>query len=544
MSADIAVMRARHLSQRVVQIFSQYPKYLLDSTWPSIGVADLLLSKFRGQERFSADEKNLIGSVSAYVAMIAFSCWKQFADDVSIRLIVKEEPELSIGIEATGGTEIPPGDRVYVNITSAIKDCLSANPLPFFEQSSAHLGPEDNRLSHLAVGLLTGLSSFGDGPWKERSLANHAAYTRAAELFMAAGSASYYRRNFPSEPTGQKGELYMFGLLMPPLFHQEQFYAANAAYQLARHLVDQKVPAYEMLQLAINLGHSPDPQIAAAGTALSIALLTGPIPSQIYGLCYSRGKNLQRLRPAVILARRALGKPADWAELVEDDQLEQATALVEIERSLGLIPFFRLPAEYLNEQRMLVLWESLAASKLDSALEVITTLRGAGVFSVDLALQEAYLRLQLNDLDEAEALLRLAEKRLSDLGPESASFFYEIGGMLSIVRGSPERAIPLLEKAVKVLPKLCTSDHFARAVYFAFVLSSAGQIERALPIFESCIENQSGFVSARLGRFQCLTVLERHDEARTELDALVRFAPMSAEVFQQALNFFWMGRAI
>src|SRR3712207_2833311 len=58
--------------------------YMLDGTWPSLGVLDLLTDSSRGRKELSQFEDAIIAGTAAYLAVMAHECWSLMGVSVAV----------------------------------------------------------------------------------------------------------------------------------------------------------------------------------------------------------------------------------------------------------------------------------------------------------------------------------------------------------------------------------------------------------------------------------------------------------------------------
>jgi tetratricopeptide (TPR) repeat protein len=533
------------LIEKYNRYFANYPKYFLDLSWPSIGILDMLTRGLRGKSELTQQEEVLVLACSSYIGVIVDAAWQQFPGGFKSELVFVNENPPSVYLRGHGGQCLHGGQKISINISEALRSILRnfPEPLKFFENTTRTVSSERNILSLFASGLACGLSPYATGTdvngafysgWSDKSAEDLTPNIHMAEAFLSKNAALYYRRNFPSEALGQNPDLYCANLIFPPAGCREIFPCCRTATSLGRYLVANNIQLSDCAQLAENLGASPDDLISSAGFCLSCAISDEQINPSAYNLGYMMDDYKPALRPAVILLRKILGHPDDFATLTGPEHGNESVALARIDQQLGLIPLFRLPYEFLHYEEFRPIINSLAFGEAEQVLGVLEALFFEQMSNIELLLQQAHLYLRLGMLDDAEQALRLAEKAERISEPFNYSNFLELGGILHMGKGEADRAIPILEKCLGHTGPGHPCFKSA-ATLLCWSLATKGRVEQALQWIERILHDVPHMIDLRVLRLAMMDV-KNHEDLEQEIKHLARVVPMSFAVFESVLE--------
>lgn len=523
------------------ELFRNQVKYIPDLTWPSVGILDLITYQLQHTRPYSEVDNLLLLQSAAYLAGLAHDCWSTFPDQPEVRVTL-EQPSNEIVISANGGKQLKPKESFSLSVSGALTKIFRNLPEPFpvLSNFSRVLEAEGNRVSPFALGLLTGLCPYGVGPWSSRKPEEMPGYTQAATFYLAESSAEYYKRVFPGEEIGQDPRLYLAGLVLPPALYDEPFVGCRAASGLAGYLKMIDATAEQQTTVAQNLALSPDELIASAGFAVSVALCAGPATDRLRLTAEAFPSYRSQLRPAIVLTRRLLNLPADFCELFDakgadkEEKYAQAEQLVEIERTLGLIPLLRISTSKLRDPKLKDLLMPIAWTVPDVARVTLDEIISAGESSAELVLQGVHLDITLGDLERAKEELSQLETNGSVGSAADWANLHELKGILLLAGGELEPATEALHKAFydfQPSPERRTSV----GNNLTYALISAGRFQDALAVTDSVIQQEPSSVPAIANRIGLLRQLGDFDSARDELAQLARRAPVNRQIFSNLI---------
>ena len=192
-------------------LLSRSPWYEPDGTWPSLIIFDLLTFRLRERPRITRDQADIVKAAASAIGILAERCWTLLGVEASVR----EGPQ-GVEIEAKGGGLGP--ETQYLAIENQLLKILAKIPSPFpviGKLRRINL-PGDNVIFPFALGAVTGLSPFAEGPWRKIEAGEFREFTEPVIKEIAKSCGEFYSRVVPEEQFGQLPELYLGGLLFPP----------------------------------------------------------------------------------------------------------------------------------------------------------------------------------------------------------------------------------------------------------------------------------------------------------------------------------------
>jgi tetratricopeptide (TPR) repeat protein len=480
----------RQLAEKWNPFLQVSPVLEFDFTWPSLGVVDLLTFPLRLKTEFHPEQEKGIQEATAYLATIIESIWSKFCNvDCGI------EGD-SIILYARGGEFIPPGEEVLINVTKALRVTLQDNPSPFpvlldFQRLTSF---DSNVIQLLATGLVTGLSSHVVGAWENKDLETHKACLEVIQREISKQCANWYARAYPNEPLGQVAELYLNGLIFPPLLMDEACPALRAIKGILQFGKDYKIKTESLRELARNFSKCPDEIISIAGTCLSIALSDAIPEPEIIAAAQSRGKFLGVMRHTIVETRKLLEKPADWIETgINSKELELQFA---IDEALGSIPWFYLSLVRVKEvdpqkeklqlvrgEKLLSLVRHMANFSYENAKIECNELLAETPGDMEMRLQKIKLLLAVHDFQAIESELR---KLLTEPGSEDLARFFYLSGLTALSQKQFERASKYLKSALlRAQSELILKPEIANTL--AWVLMLQDKQDEALEVLDKCL---------------------------------------------------------
>lgn len=529
---------AQTLVNNLEAALADFPKYSIDGTWPSIGILDLLAAPLFGNKDFSPTELSLIDSIAAYIAGFAHDCWTRYpnAPEVTLSYHADGRPR-GVVIEAKRGAFLKRGERFAVPVSEVLQSIFAKPPRPFpiIAQFSRDLASSGNFVSRFALGLVSGLCPFGDGPWKNLSLTEFKPQLLIFEEFITKTASDYYTRAFPGETIGQHRSLYEANVLLPPAGMDESAPYARAATGLAAFLMAIDASYDEMKNVAINLAYNPDEQIATTGFIAATALLNGDPPKELRALSERFGNFRVELKPAIIIARQIFGHPADWVKQLDERKPDEAIKILRIEKALGLCPFMRIDPGYARYPQLIPLLHNLYWSQPKEAREYIDFIGKLQELPIDLRLQAILLDILGSNLNRTEAELLQIEKQYEFRSSNSRAWFFELKGMYFLRTGAADKALQAFQSGFKLKPS--DSDIFTSLgnnLGWCYLLIQ--DFENALDVFSQVIYADDVNIAARLNRLAALDGLGKQGESQDEVRNLARISPMDQRIFDQLLR--------
>ncbi len=519
-TSAIAKMKARWES-----VLSINPAYELDGTWPAIGILDSLTFLLRGQEAHDEIAQELIKGAAASIGVIAHDAWRSAGCDVRL-----EDLEEGITLIATSGKGIEAGQKVIIRLERELTRILleTKGELPVMSGFTRHVASQENFLSLFAIGAATGLSPFAEGPWREETIETFTESVGAAVRLLARQAAEYYARVYPDETLGQVPELYLRGLVFPPMLFQEDYPARRAVKSLLVFCDEYKVPRQKVLTLAANLARSPDEQLSSAGIATYAALMERYEP-EFAALCSSKGAFLGILRPAMCDAREHYKLERDWmdAKSFGPEQLKR----IELELRLGFFPWVKLRkekvAEFADDPALAQLVRALSYFNLNDSKSAADRIIELTPNDIEVRIQRIYLDVIAGDTARAEEGLK---SLLTEPEAESSPAVLNLMGLVQLVLTNIKAATFHLDRA----RSFATTDAALSADIgnnYAWAQMCDGNFATALDALDLAIDRTPTNLVALLNKRSALHELGKSDQAEALLDRMVELAPFDRRIF-------------
>ncbi len=508
-----------------------YPQLQLDLSWPSVGTLDHLTYPLRLNSSLKKRDRTLVRGASAYLAAIAHDCWSGFPGNPKVTVTTDQKREFDVEIRIEGGEFLNDSESFSVNVTQALRKLLNFNSdaLCFFGKKLRIIPRTHNLVSLFGIGLMSGLTPFGKGPWVGRDESEFVPCLKAAQRFLAESSAAYYRGVYPEEPLGGDANLYLEGLILPPAHHSEHFPACRAVVGLINLLKRRGISAEEIERVALNLATSPDELISSAGFALSCALV-GDKPSPLLnGIAQGKGSYAVQLRAAVITARDALRKPHDLMRSIELGDFSQVSALASIEQRLRLIPLFRISFDHFHNPAREKLVAALVWFDPKVARTEIDNIAEAEL-SPDIMLQAAYLDTVTTQLARATKVLNKFESKYSEGSSPYYYSYFELRGMIAILQNRLREGGDYYAQSFRSeIPDREERERIGGDYVRALVLGE--RYDEALKVSEQVLRDHPNAVSTMIYRVLALRELERRDQFELEKSFLEPYVVIDRRVF-------------
>jgi hypothetical protein len=516
------------------QRLRHHPAYLLDLSWPSVGVVDLLCNHLRQKKEYEDIDISFINGAAAYLAQVAFPCWAQFPDQPEIKVYFEPQKKLGVIIEAKGGMHATKGLNFSVNISEALSKILAElpYPYPYYGTATRQLSANHNYLSPLMIGLVLGYTPYGEGHWKTLAEDQFKPRSLIIDNYLSMTAASYYQSVFPTEPIGASANIYRGGLILPPFGHNDAVPGGRGATILAARLKQECKNSDEIFKVALNLARSPDESISLAGFCVATALQTENVPNSLKAISQSLYDDKIILRPAIILARKVLGLPANWMESTrvifeeqpadKNKKLFAIQNLIDIESELGLLPLLALPSERIHSKEYLEVFNALIWNQVNSAYELLKSNEEP---SADIIIQRCLLCLGLDKMEEAEKLLSSLET--FNIPWKHA----ELKGLIEFKQSSFPNALESFTKAARLTPA-----HFGLPASLLKVLGLVASKENKISeILQLFIELAASRPDEYLLN-SYIELLSDSDVISDRLKALLSLTPFDRDLFSLALG--------
>lgn len=523
--------QASQIAQAFVErwntVFQTSDSLRLDYSWPSIAVCDQLLYPLRGKSQLKPEERELVGGAAAYITVIAHQCWAMFAESVSVGV-----DKSGLMLKASGGEFIPQGQVIEYPVEAALARVLRENQPEFhiLGTLSKKLLPGANIVSLFALGVCTGLGPDRKGAWTTQTETDLDGTIQVVVKKLAATCAEYYERLHPSESFGQVAELYLEGLIYPPLGVDETVLGQRAVNRLLNFFAEYGVKPQSIAQLVYNLSISADDQLSCAGLALFGAVSSQTPPAALLAAAQARGSVMAELRPAMLTVRKRLGLSEDWAKTAAYDKA--AIARIRIEQAMGFVPWLYFDIEKLTDSSesgaVSEAFARISSNNMESAItSTDSAMASANGLKFDLQIQRAKLELVRGNLDSAAKLCKSAA---SDPAAQQSPRFRALAGLCSLQKQDTRGALAHFQAATQ----LPSEDPLLQVDIFnnlGWTLLSLGDLKDAVAAFDAGIKKSPCPVTLLLNKAYVLwqqSDIEALREVRAQLFAL---APTDRRVF-------------
>ncbi len=526
MVSEVILKEIEELKQVWGKHLAKIPTLVLDDSWPSVGVLDLMTHPVRRRVDLMPFEIGLVRGVAAYIAKRIYDSWREMGAEVTL-----EDTERGITVCAKRGPKIPSGQTVSAYVERDVAQLLARmpNPMPIFSDFSRLITSDQQVLPAYTLAMCLGLSPFIEGPWNKESLPTMEDEVAKVTRHLALSCAEWYGRVFPEEPLGQVAELYLFGLVFPPLLMNEEWPVLHGVDGLSEFANSYKVSQRQLERLANNLALAPEDQLSHVGFVFAAALLKGEPSPALAALAQSKGSYVGTLRPALVRARAQLGIANDWLEL-DEIQFEHLSQIRK-EQELGFLPWIATSAEklatvaYDPELKQLV--EASLHFDLATAMKLSQKLVEDTPQDLELRVQRVYFEFVARNVDRAEALVR---ELLSEPDCEDEPRVNNIAGIVALARGNFAAADVyfLRAKSQSVNHSFLLADMINN---YAWTKVCRERYDEALIAFEEAITHYPGFLAAQISRVGVLYRLNLLDEGDKARRALAKLAPTDRRVF-------------
>jgi len=512
-----AVIRERFVTRWNVRC-AEVPALELDETWPSVGVLDLLTLTLNGKPEFDPGDKELVRAIALYLAGIIGNAWETFGT-------LAHCDDGPAGAVLTGETaEGPATLEIEKELTSLLQQRPTS--LQIYSGFTRQISTAQGWIGAFAIGCSTGLSPAVRGVWEGESPETFKDNIEKVLVSFGRSAVAYYERVFPDELSGQIGELYLAGGIIPPLGIGEPYPAITGSSALLTQLRQMKIAKKRTLQFAQNLAASPDEHLSSIGLALSGALLEGPPSPALLALSERKGRFSGLLRPALAQLRSIAGLYPDW---IREENVESAR--IDLEKQLGFLPWLQLPGDFIarhwSERKVRRICEALSYFDYDTAADLCDVLIAEEPRQFELRLQRIYLSIINRKFEEAEAALRML---LSEPECETEPRLFSLWGIVSLSIGNTEEALRHLAFAYSA----ATIGHAQRGSItndYGWALLQQGRAEEALPLFTEAKRVGGSLLTVTLNEAAALKILGRREEEKRALAECCQLSPLDKRVF-------------
>lgn len=510
------------------KVLDQSPILVLDDTWPSISVIDLMLGRLYGKEEFDEIDVAIVCGSAAYIGSIVLGALAEFTDEQSLYY----DDANGICLKASGGPRLENGEEFFIKLEKTLTQVLQipVNTFPVFSDFSISVFPHSKLVRLLALSVACGLSPAAEGPWAKISAADFQEEILKATKYLAKTSASWYERTFPDEPLGQMAELYLHGFIYPPFFMMEGHPGQYACELLVPFFKEYELSPEQVLSLAKNLSQSPDEQICSLGVILYGALIEEDISVEVLAAADTFGSYLGVLRETSRLIRKTY---LNYQDFIEKENLEADDfARIRIEQRFGFLPWLVLPVSRLKEKKFRDFLNAMVVFDYRGVVEAIDMLIYEEPGDIDLRIQKIHIDFLEPDFD---AIDRDIKSLISEPGAEGSALIYDKWASCAFQRGSLEDAIKYSKKAFALIsfdhPQ--AKDIVGHASWLQIVNKDFDEAFRMLDTASQKLPNP---VPALINVVGVYRQKGEHDKADVVERMLVQYAPTDQRVIDNLLS--------
>lgn len=490
-----------------------FPPYVLDDTWPSVGLLDALASRLYGREDWSPAERVFISGVAAHLGEMVHECWSRFAPDV---VVAYQKAVVCTARRDDGSVYRWPleAELVAALQTPPSEGCTTPQPLRF----------PCVRLERFALAGCLGYAPTGRQGAREAGPGGGVDHVSAVLDHLAEGCASHYGRRFPDEPLGREPGLYV-DLVRPPL--GEVWQLVDVGDAILSWLDGRSAAPTDRIPILDNLLRF---SAAAVRTGALVALLADdrarPTREVLERIAHAVRGSAARFRRAGLALALRRGRQLDWL-----DGAPKGAQRFEFERAAGLLPLVQLSYEACRDPLNRELVEALVADDPATAFATLQTAPMRVGSEAERLAQEALLWSRLGDVERAELLyLRLDREHGEAVGPE----VYLQGGRCALDRGHVARSVDWLEEAAALAPE---DDRVMIELGRAY--AAAGRRTEALAQLNRALRRGRRPFAALLARADLRSEMGSYEASYGDLVAAARLRPFDRRVVDRVMAGYW-----
>jgi tetratricopeptide (TPR) repeat protein len=493
------------------------PALVLDGTWPTIGVLDLILTGLRGRkiEEWDAAEQNLFRDVLSAIF-------------VHLEILFEEAQ-----IELTAGLK--------QELESEIRSLLQNWPKEvFLSDSHSRMLPEEwNFLSPLISACIFGYR-FGTEEEKEKRRAK----TELLKKILAREISEWFERMFPTRSLSHVAELYLDGMITPPATIDEPYPYLDRMQSFLSCAKELRLTEEKVGALSDLFVQCPDELISNLGTILgAMTLRESP---ELYRAYETRGGILGLFRPALVVGRFEYYGVSDWIQQPSSSDKnwnEKSKKYYSYERDFGFIPWAMFQEKILTEplivqeetgkalKKCQALLEALVLFQFDDAQKNLQELLNDFPSLIELRLQEIFLLMLRRELDQAQQAF---QGLLTEPAAERSSRFWSQWGLLALWRNENTEAVRFFENAWKYVDAGTRQQgNLANDLCWALILTE--QFDKAQVYARRAIELLPESITPKLNYQFSLRLVGKVEEADKIILECLQIAPLDRRVFRAAM---------
>jgi len=433
---NIAHLKIDSYSKREVDSFVLFwnehlksNKYLvLDYSWPSLTVVDLITFSLRHKINLTEDESRLLMSASVYVSCVIASVTGSEAQPAEI---FKDQENNSILRFAISNKTLEVNvEEIIAQVFRDIK-----NTLPISSDFKRPVSYDSIIVTPLSLSIAAGISPLI--PKEQRGLSSDESIG-LLQKSISNDLGRWFARNFPKNEMSHVPELYLKGFIWPPLLMEEEPPLTAAVESLLSYFADLQLPASYIFSLLEAFSLCPDEHVASIAIAMSgVFKKTETLSPCILASSRSRRYLTPLLRSALVSsALSAQSIDSDWMETGINSKNRN---FFELEKEIGSIPWLSLSPDWIAENfsEIQVFLKNIKEFEFVKGMRLLDELVSQKPFEVELRIQQIKFEFIRGDYEKCHALCKTL---VSEPKAESFPEFFNLWGLCLLSLNEPEIA--------------------------------------------------------------------------------------------------------
>jgi hypothetical protein len=506
------------------QILEKSPKYILDLTWPSFTVIDLILKNLRGKPSLTEDESVLLESALASTIPFLISCFESFPplhEGGTVEVTISDEGVL----EVKGALGLPSRSRYTISLLEIIKQIYAQTNVQLeICKEEKQISLSEPLFPALILSILSGSAPFSESPYKELSLREMVPIFVAIEITMGNSTTQHLHRVFPSLQFPTEIDLSRMNVLFPPAGFREVSIGERAILEFHSSITKAHLSTLEIESLSYIFARCAEKSLQRMGVIISMALAPSDLSLDLQLSTLSLGKELFRSLPTLQVTRKILDLPLSWSESLGNREVVENQYRTEV--GLQILPCACIAAEHLDLEEaypgFLLLafgqWEAYSAWSIGYLEENFS-------LPAEFYLQGGYFDVLFSQTEQLEKRLLLIQQNIQSPTVYEQVLFTELQAMHAVQTGNAPLAIQKFSDIIKAdLPMSCS---FLPKIY-PLLLLEAGSFDELLKMDP---EEYRPSIELRCARI--IAWIEKGDifEAEKELQILIQNCAYHPMVF-------------
>ncbi len=510
------------ISENFVKVWNKYlsinPVLLLDYSWPSISVVDLLTFSCRYKKDLSKILDDILIGASAYIGVVAKNCFKDSFDEVTL-----DNSEFGIILKLEKNS-----DLTLIEVETLFRKRIEElpNPFPVVEGFETPITFEAPVVSFFCIGLFT--AQMPDVDWSNVEGFRSDIITNTKK-HLANTCEQYLSKLVKKHSFAHLAEFYLNDLIYPPMMMNETLPLLNSIDKVISYFEEFQISKKVALEIGNYLVLSPDYLLSNLGLIL-VCALSNKVPSQrVIAAAQRKGDYVVFLRRAVKKVREFYGIESDWIKdgLKNEEMIEQYL----VEKSMKFLPWLTLSIDRLEEDKeknaLAYAISRISEYDFEGALEFCDKVLDEQPEDTELLIQKIYLKLQLGKLAEVDELL---PSLMTAPNVEEILSYFNLLAKISMAKKDFERAYNYFKAGLNIKSKdlMLLTDMQNDAAWCCMLLGKRGQ---ALIHLEQGLLTSNCPVTILLNKSSILWELGDFERALKIREDLFQVSPYDRRVF-------------